>query len=548
MTTPSRNRLELTGLHKSSAMTYPDPPMRCFLYARKSTEDKSRQIQSIPDQIDALTRLGKDRGSEIVAIIEDQKSAKDTGRIGFSSMIERIKRGEAHGILCWNIDRLSRNPKDSGELMWMLQKGIIQAIITPERTYYPEDSSILLSVETGRSTDYIRKLSTDVKRGMSSKIEKGWMPCRAPLGYRNEREALKGQKRILPDSTLFPIVQSLWKKLLADQSSTMQLYRYMQEQCPLYRNGKPLAFSSFHALFQNPFYCGLFRWRGELHIGHHEPMVNQSEFDEAQLYLRHGKGTRDRKLNFPLKGLFHCGTCDACITAERKTKYVKSLGKNKDYDFYRCVHRKNAPVRCREKPLASTAITDQLIEKIEVFALPDEILLFGMQELQAMNVAPEESPKEKLLQEHLSVLSRKISAIEQNIAEEPDADTRALMKRRLNQLRIEHKTAGEDLQTAKEQRGTRYSDIRDRLSLILKAKHTLVHGSPDQKRRIVQGIGSNWRISGQKLQYEPHYVSLALKQIRKTHAKEIAMIEPLESRSRISERLRCELVSTVWSG
>lgn len=521
--------------------------MRCFLYARKSTEDKSRQIQSIPDQINVLSRLGKDRGCEIVAIIEDQKSAKDIGRIGFSSLIDRIKHGEAHGILCWNIDRLSRNPKDSGELMWMLQKGVIQAIITPERTYHPEDSSILLSVETGRSTDYVRKLSTDVKRGMGSKIDKGWMPCRAPLGYRNEREALKGQKRILPDPDLFPIVQILWKRLLTDQCSVMQLYRYMLDSYPLYRNGKHIAFSTFHALFQNPFYCGLFRWNGELHIGNQEPMLTQAEFERAQLFLDHGRGTRDRVLDFPLKGLFRCGTCDACITAERKTKLIKSLNVTKDFDYYRCAHRKQA-IHCAEKPLAASHIYDQLSVEIDRYDVPEEILRFGIETLDMMSASTEETPKEKQVQQHLSVLARKIVTIEENIAEERDSETRALMKRRLNQLRIEEKAAQEDIEKARQERETHYADIRDSLELILNAQEVLRHGSPDQQRRIVRGIGSNWKIRDRKLDYEPLFVPSILRQVKTTHAKEIAMLEPSRSGSAIDTTLRSQLVTTVWSG
>lgn len=38
-------------------------------------------------------------------------------------MLERIEKGEAEGILCWQINRLSRNPVDGGKLSWLLQKG-----------------------------------------------------------------------------------------------------------------------------------------------------------------------------------------------------------------------------------------------------------------------------------------------------------------------------------------------------------------------------------------------------------------------------------------
>jgi hypothetical protein len=217
--------------------------------------------------------------------------------------------------------------------MWMLQQSIIREIITHEKTYYPQENSILLNVEFGFATQAIRDLSTNVKRGQKSKIEKGWMPTKAPIGYLNEKQGIKGQKRILPDPVLFPILKSLWQKLLTDQLALMQLFDYMKDQCPIFIKGKLIAFSSFHQIFQNKFYCGLFEWNGEWMTGAHEPMITQQEFEQAQSFLHHGKGVRDRVLDFPLKGLFRCGNCDSLITAERKTKLVKAIGATRESTF-----------------------------------------------------------------------------------------------------------------------------------------------------------------------------------------------------------------------
>jgi len=97
--------------------------LKYFLYARKSSESEDRQVQSIEDQIDKLKTLALQLKIEIVEIYEEAKSAKQpNNRPLFAEMLERIERGEAQGILCWQINRLSRNPVDSGTLQWMLQK------------------------------------------------------------------------------------------------------------------------------------------------------------------------------------------------------------------------------------------------------------------------------------------------------------------------------------------------------------------------------------------------------------------------------------------
>jgi len=105
-----------------------------FMYCRKSSEDSARQVQSIENQKEIMSKLAHDMGLNVVDIFTESRSAKEPGnRPRFEKMLERIRDGDANGILCWKIDRLSRNPVDSGTLQWMLQKQIIKSIQTIDR-------------------------------------------------------------------------------------------------------------------------------------------------------------------------------------------------------------------------------------------------------------------------------------------------------------------------------------------------------------------------------------------------------------------------------
>lgn len=160
--------------------------MRYLLYARKSTESEDRQVQSIDDQLNSLRRLAAQRGLHIMEELIESKSAKDPGcRAVFARLLAEIEAGRADGILCWNLNRLSRNPVDSGTLSWMLQRGVLQSILTVEREYRPEDNVVLMAVESGVANQFILDLRKAVARGTRSKVEKGWFPHRAPEGYRN---------------------------------------------------------------------------------------------------------------------------------------------------------------------------------------------------------------------------------------------------------------------------------------------------------------------------------------------------------------------------
>ena len=47
-----------------------------FLYARKSSEDDRRQVQSIPDQIQVMKKKAENMGIIVSRIFEEEKSAK----------------------------------------------------------------------------------------------------------------------------------------------------------------------------------------------------------------------------------------------------------------------------------------------------------------------------------------------------------------------------------------------------------------------------------------------------------------------------------------
>ena len=119
--------------------------MKYILYARKSSEDEGRQLLSLDSQLSNMQKLAKDLNLDIVETFTESKSAQAPDkRPDFAKMIRMLEKGEANGILCWKIDRLSRNPVDSGKIHWLLQQGIIKVIQTSEQRYLPEDDAILL--------------------------------------------------------------------------------------------------------------------------------------------------------------------------------------------------------------------------------------------------------------------------------------------------------------------------------------------------------------------------------------------------------------------
>jgi len=88
-----------------------------IIYCRKSSEAEDRQILSIQSQVIEIKRFATQKGIKILEVLTEAKSSKAPGvRPVFNSMMERLYRGEATGVLCWKLDRLARNPVDGGAM------------------------------------------------------------------------------------------------------------------------------------------------------------------------------------------------------------------------------------------------------------------------------------------------------------------------------------------------------------------------------------------------------------------------------------------------
>lgn len=121
--------------------------MKYFLYARKSEEDSNRQVPSLEDQIKELHTRYPDL--DIVATYQEAHTAKEPGRPLFNEMLERIRTGEAQGILVWNLNRLLGNSVDQGTIEWMLWRSQLLSILTMDKEHTPADTVLILNVEAG---------------------------------------------------------------------------------------------------------------------------------------------------------------------------------------------------------------------------------------------------------------------------------------------------------------------------------------------------------------------------------------------------------------
>lgn len=299
-----------------------------FIYCRKSSEAEDRQILSIDSQTIELKRFAAQKDIKISEIFTEAKSAKAPGvRPVFNSMMNRLYRGEAAGVLCWKLDRLARNPVDGGTIIWAMKQHELK-IITPVQTYsQAEDNAVWMYLEFGMAQKYVDDLSRNVKRGLKTKAEMGWYPGPTPPGYLN-RTHPDGRKTIARDPKRYPVILKCWQLMLTGKYNPAEIWS-MANTVLGFRtvNGLPMARSTVYRIFRSKFYAGTYEYPGKSgvwHMGRHAPMVTEEEFERVQQFMNRGlKWPKNRK-TFAFTGLIRCGTCDHAITAEEKCQLMCS--------------------------------------------------------------------------------------------------------------------------------------------------------------------------------------------------------------------------------
>lgn len=502
-----------------------------ILYARKSSESEDRQMASIDSQIEELTRLAKDNGLNVTEVMHESRSAKEPGRIVFNEMIEKIKRGEADGILCWKINRLARNPVDGGTISWLLQAGTIQHIFSFGRCYNPNDNVLMMAVELGMANQFIRDLSTDTKRGLRNKAERGWYPNGSPLGYRHNPVKLKGEKEIIKDSERFDVIQKMLKMTASGKLTPPEAFRKGTDEWGLTnKHSKKVSISSWYAMMNNPFYYGWYEFpskSGEWHKGKHEPMITQAEYEKIQIILGRRGTTRPRKYSFKYTGAVRCGICEASVVAEHKVKKCKN-GNTHYYIYYHCSHRLDP--KCDQKVVEEKKLEEEIIKILQKIKIHPTFLDWAIEKLRKENKEELEEKKQLLenRKKEYEACDKKLDTLLNMRINGELSESEFITKK--DEL-IKEKARLKANLDACESNSTHWIDqleeAKELLNLAQDSLDKFKNGDEAKRKEIFRSIGSNLSLSDKKLNIRANNKLIGLEIISSELNKIFRKFEPL---------------------
>ncbi len=341
--------LKLSSPENISELDY--TTLKYAIYARKSTTGDERQERSIPDQIkDCIEKVVDVHKLNVVGKpIREKCSAKDPDiRDEFNDLLDDVRAGKIDGIISWHPDRLSRNMKEAGIIIDLLDKGILKDLRFATFTFENSPTGkMLLGISFVLSKQYSEHLSESVIRGNKSKTEAGIFFDEQKHGY-----VISPVGKLYPDGTNWRIIRQLFENRIEGMSQPEIAKWLNTTNYTVRKRGKsPTAYKwdkdSVSKVLRDPTYAGVLKY-GKYFSNLEDfydftPVVTVEEFfkinkikdfSSPKLFSSMMSNKREDTMADLLRGVVCCGYCQKPFSSGLTSK---DLVRGKVwYYFYRC--------------------------------------------------------------------------------------------------------------------------------------------------------------------------------------------------------------------
>jgi len=338
---------------------------RYLMYLRKSRLDTDYEEVSVEETLSRhrtiLDKLCAEKKLNVVEVLEEVVSGESlAARPKMMRLLELVNTGMYNGIVCMDIERLSRGSSmEAGYIMQVLQANSCN-ISTPGKTYdlLNESDEQFTDMKFMFSRYELKTINKRLVRGRNQSASEGkFMGSMAPYGYRAYKlPGVKGNSLcIAPEEA--KVVRMIYD-IYGQQGMGYNAIAYALNDMHIPARKGQWSQTSVVNILTNEVYLGKIRWRHEpvkkvikdgmlakkrilnneyeLYDGLHDPIITEEQWERvktAQKERGHSPVNVERQLRNPFAGILFCDKCGGIMKRNIPDK------KRNPTPWYRCSTR-----------------------------------------------------------------------------------------------------------------------------------------------------------------------------------------------------------------
>lgn len=478
--------------------------MPALIYCRVSTEKQQDEGTSLLSQEERCREFAAQHGYAVKTVVrESHTGAEFWERPKLNAERDRIKAGEYDAVICYAVDRLSRDIAHLSIFVEECERADVKLLFVTEDFDNTPEGKLIRSVRGYVAEIERQKIRERVTRGKRMRVDLGRMiNASTPLyGYHQDKKT--SARSIKPEESR--IVRRIWDEAFAGHGTIAIAQKLNRDGVPSpaigkreFKDGRTPTWckTAILRILREPGYAGLsvgLRWvrwkvKGKYKLKEQPrenwkilsddltpAIVTPEEFDRMQALIssrRCGDAARNELRFALLRGLAFCAKCG------RK--------RNPDQDGYRCSSRYTGQGRCGSPASPNKALEEWAWGKL-VALLNDAIRLEAS--LQANpNEAPDHAKTQQRAAELDATVTKLASQQERLLTGLADAegDLAGMVAAKIKKLDQERRAAKMELERLRRQLGAKDSAREDLIQTarLFREQLAVDNLSSDQKYRL----------------------------------------------------------------
>lgn len=382
--------------------------MKAAIYLRVSTDEQAKQDLSIPMQREKLVAYCGIMGWTVYEIYVDEGySGKNLERPGVKRMIKDAKGHKFDTVLVWKLDRMSRRQRD---VMYLLE----DVFLANKVNFASVTENLDSSTPAGRAMIGLLAVFAQLERetivervneSMVVAARQGrYLGGTPPYGYVH----VPGKKNIEPDPLQAEIVRVIFGEYVHGKVGIAGIAKKLNKRKVPPISATMWSTQTVRTILSNASYTGKVKFKGKTYPGHHEPIIEESVFEEAQKLLEARYRPKPIADNGYLAGIIWCNECGARM---RYKKVRQSSGTESRY--YVCYTQEGSSPhmmvgdKCTVGYKHVITIDDKVVEKLKQISINDKLLDTVVAEMtESVDVTGQEKALAKAIKDRDGIAKR----------------------------------------------------------------------------------------------------------------------------------------------